>query len=88
MGTPIISCVHQLAMLMVCLIVSGCRPIPPVAAKIVSFICCSLSFLLVLKGGGVVGNPLGEAVRGAAEDLFHLAGEGRCLPDLLGVPSH
>jgi hypothetical protein len=31
----------------------------------------------------VVGDPLGVGARGAAEDLFCLAGEGRRLPDLL-----
>jgi hypothetical protein len=38
------------------------------------------------EGGGVVGDPLGVAACGAAEDLFHLASEGRRLPAAPGVP--
>src|SRR4029450_1963469 len=64
------------------------RPIPPVAAKMVSFIGCSLPFLFVLEGDGVVGAPLGIGARGAAEDPLHLAGDRRRLPDLPGVPGH
>src|SRR5215204_1967797 len=62
-----------------------CRPIPPVAAKIVSFIGCSLLFLFVPEGGGVVGDPLGVGAGGAAEDPLHLAGDRRRLPDLPGI---
>src|SRR5215218_2163462 len=65
-----------------------CRPIPPVAAKIVSFIGCSLLLLFVPEGGGVVGDPLGIGAHGAAEDPLHLAGDRRRLPDLPGVPGH
>src|SRR5215207_6799121 len=60
----------------------ACRPIPPVAAKIVSFIGCSLLLLFVPEGGGVVGDPLGIGAGGAAEDPLHLAGDRRRLPDL------
>src|SRR5215216_5323921 len=64
----------------------ACRPIPPVAAKMMSFIGCSLLFLFVLEGGGVVGDPLGIGARGAAEDPLHLAGDRRRLADLPGIP--
>src|SRR5215204_4830827 len=65
-----------------------CRPIPPVAANMVSFICHSLSFLLVPEVVGRLSRPLGERARGTAEYLFHLAGEGRRLPDSLSVLGH
>src|SRR5215217_389638 len=50
--------------------------------------CCetimiAIAFLSVPEGGGVLVDPLGVGARGAAEDLFHLAAEGRRLPDLL-----
>src|SRR5215207_8097706 len=62
-----------------------CRPIPPVAAKIVSFICCSLLMLLVRRRRRGR-RPLGVGARGAAEDLLYLACEGRRLPVAPGVP--
>ena len=62
---------------------------PPVAAKIVSFICCLLSFVSVPEGGGVVCDPLGVGARGAAKRIVHVAG-GKVLrlPEVLGVPGH
>src|SRR4029453_2574814 len=66
----------------------ACRPIPPVAAKIVSFIGCSLLFLFVPEVVGVGGDPLGVGARGAAEDPLHIAGDRRRLPDLPGIPGH
>src|SRR6266542_2324187 len=38
------------------------------------------------EGVGMVGDPLGVGARGPSENSFHLAGDGRGLPDLPGVP--